>query len=65
MGAVKNAMQRDGLDTSIKYLDPERSVTSQLDRKEALVDNDHPLKLKEDEEYSKYFKMLRMVSKSE
>ena len=34
LGAVKNAMQRDGLDPSIMDLDPEKSVTSQLENKE-------------------------------
>lgn len=45
MGAVKNALQRDGLEPSILDLDPERSVNSQLkDKKKENVDEDPPLK---------------------
>ena len=56
MGAVKNAIQRDGLDPSIMDLDPEKSVASQLEKEEELVDDGPPLK--EDPTYVK-------VSKSE
>ncbi|KAL7551802.1 hypothetical protein ACHAWF_014998 [Thalassiosira exigua] len=55
MGAVKNAIQRDGLDPSIMDLDPEKSVASQLDQEE-----DTGPALKDDPKYSKYFKMLKM-----
>jgi hypothetical protein len=58
MGAVQNALQRDGLDPSIMDLDPDISVKSQLDQ---VKDNDPPFK--DDPKYSKYFKMLSMVSK--
>lgn len=58
MGAVQNALQRDGLDPSIMELDPEKSVASQLKKEEA----DGP-PLKDDPKYQKYFKMLKMVSK--
>merc|ERR1711966_446215 len=62
VGAVKNAMQRDGLDPSIMDLDPEKSVAIQLkveiNKEEELVDCGPPLK--EDETYIKYFKMLKM-----
>lgn len=45
MGAVKNALQRDGLEPSILDLDPERSVNSQLkDKEKENVDEDPPLK---------------------
>ena len=56
MGAVKNAMQRDGLDPNIMDLDHDKSVASQL--KDG-GDDDPPLK--DDEKYQKYFKMLKMV----
>ena len=56
MGAVQNAMQRDGLDTSIMDLNPERSVASQIDKNK---DDDPPVE--DDPTYSKYFKMLKMV----
>jgi hypothetical protein len=57
MGAVKNAMTRDGLDPAIMDLDHEKSVASQMNVE--LVDKGPPLK--EDERYQKYFKMLKMV----
>lgn len=56
MGAVKNAMQRDGLDPEIMDLDPNKSVASQMKN----ADDGPPLK--EDPKYTKYFKMLKMVS---
>ena len=56
MGAVRNALQRDGLDPSIMDLDPDISVNRQLEKEK---DNHPPLK--DDPEYSKYFKMLSMV----
>ena len=55
MGAVQNAMQRDGLDPSIMDLDPKKSVARQLDK-----GKDGP-PLKDDPTYSKYFTMLKMV----
>ena len=56
MGAVKNAVERDGLDPSIMDLDPEKSVASQLEKEEEIVDDGPPLK--DDPTYVK-------VSKSE
>ena len=49
-------MQRDGLDPSIMDLDPTKSVASQMKK-----EDDGP-PLKDDPKYSKYFKMLKMVS---
>jgi hypothetical protein len=60
MGAVQNAMQRDGLDPSIMSLDPEKSLSSQLENNESSIDKGTPMK--DDPTYSKYFKMLKMVS---
>ncbi|KAL3769789.1 hypothetical protein ACHAW5_007621 [Stephanodiscus triporus] len=57
-GAVQNAMQRDGLDPSIMDLDPEKSVARQLDK-----GKDDGLLWKDDLTYSKYFTMLKMVSR--
>ena len=51
IGAVKNAIQRDGLDPSIMDLDPEKSVASQLEKEEEIVDDGPPLK--EDPTYVK------------
>jgi hypothetical protein len=59
MGAVKNAMTRDGLDPAIMDLDHDKSVASQM-KGDDDVDDGPPLK--EDEKYQKYFKMLKMVS---
>ena len=58
MGAVKNALHRDGKDPSIMDLDPNKSVKSQLKSEEEEVDRGTPLK--DDPEYTKYFKMLKM-----
>ena len=59
MGAVKNALQRDGKDPSIMDLDPNKSVKSQLKKDEDEDEDDGP-PLKDDPEYQKYFKMLKM-----
>ena len=55
LGAVKNAVVRDGKDPNIMDLNPEKSLKSQLKKEE---DNGPPLK--EDPDYIKYFKMLKM-----
>ena len=55
MGAVQNAMQRDGLDPTIMDLDPDKSVASQLKKEE---DDGPPLK--DDPKYQKYFKVRRV-----
>jgi hypothetical protein len=62
MGAVQNAMQRDGLDPSVMSLDPEKTLASQLENNESSIDKGTPLK--DDPTYSKYFKMLKMVRAS-
>ena len=59
MGAVKNAMTRDGLDPDIMDLDHDKSVASQMKGDDNDADDGPPLK--EDEKYQKYFKMLKMV----
>ena len=58
MGAVKNAMTRDGLDPDIMDLDHDKSVASQMNGDD---DADDGPPLKDDEKYQKYFKMLKMV----
>ncbi|KAL3945643.1 MAG: hypothetical protein SGBAC_000299 [Bacillariaceae sp.] len=55
-GAVKNALIKDGKDPSIIDLDPKKSLGSQLSR---LSGGEDP-PLKEDPDYQKYFKMLKM-----
>ena len=59
MGAVKNALQRDGLDPGVMDLDPEKSLKSQTEGDKAKEDDGPPLK--EDPKFTKYFKMLKMV----
>ena len=56
LGAVKNSLVRDGKDPAIMDLDPNKSLVSQMSLAEEV---DGP-PLKDDEEYSKYFKMLKM-----
>merc|ERR1711988_1509580 len=58
MGAVKNALLKDGKDPKIIDLDSERSLKSQMKKKVNNVD-DGPL-LKDEPEYTKYFKMLNV-----
>lgn len=55
-GAIRNAMERDGVDSSIIDLDPNKSLQSQQGSKPD--ENDVPLK--DDPEWSKYFKMMKM-----
>ena len=52
MGAVKNAMQRDGQNPDIMDLDPEKSVASQLKKNDDEGDDTGP-PLKDDPAYSK------------
>jgi hypothetical protein len=52
MGAVQNAMQRDGLDPSIMDLDHTKPVATQTKKGEK---GEPPLK--EDPNYQKYFKV--------
>jgi hypothetical protein len=60
LGAVKNALQRDGLDAAIMDLDPEKSLASQQKQEEEeLVDKGPPLK--DDPKYQKYFKVSRRL----
>ena len=58
IGAVKNALSRDGKDPSIRDLDPNKSIKFQLGGQAEEKDTGVPLK--NDMEYSKYFKMLGM-----
>ena len=62
VGAVKNALSRDGLDPGIIDYDPERSLKSQQgggdDEEEDEADTGPALK--DDPVYAKYFKMLKV-----
>ncbi|CAB9518801.1 Formin-like protein [Seminavis robusta] len=57
--AVKNALARDGKDPAVMDLDPEKSVKFQLGGG-CQEEEDTGTPLKDDPEYSKYFKMLNM-----
>ncbi len=60
MGAVKNALTRDGKDPSVMDLNPKQSLKSQMKGGPSGSDGDNGVALKDDPEYSKYFKMLKM-----
>ncbi|KAG7367541.1 formin homology 2 domain containing protein [Nitzschia inconspicua] len=59
MGAVKNALLRDGKDPSIMDLDHNRSLRSQQAAGHESTADTRPA-LKDNPEYTKYFKMLAM-----
>jgi hypothetical protein len=54
LGAVKQALQKEGKDPSIIDLDPEKSYSSQM--KDANADAAE-LPIKDDPEYAKFFKV--------
>ena len=60
IGAVKNALVRDGKDPSIMDLDPNKSVKSQMKSDDEEEDKDTGTPLKDDPDYEKFFKMLKM-----
>jgi len=64
LGAVKQAMVKDGKDSTILDLDPEKSLASQRPKEQSdkKIEDDPSslLPLKKDPEYMKYFKMINM-----
>ena len=60
IGGVKNAMVRDGKDPLIADLDPTKPLATQRKDEHAESENDDGPPLKDDPEYSKYFKMLNV-----
>src|SRR3569623_1203445 len=60
VGAVKNALQRDGLDPGILDLDPSKSLSSQTKTAQTSAAGDSGVPLREDPEWKKYFTMLKM-----
>jgi Formin Homology 2 Domain/Subunit CCDC53 of WASH complex len=60
MGAVRNALQRDGLDASVLDLDVNRSLASQSSPPSATPTKDAGIPLCEDPDWKKYFTMLKM-----
>ena len=58
--AVKHALKKDGKDPSIMDLNPNKSLKSQTKSKEKDGEGGNDPALKDDPEYVKYFKMLKM-----
>ena len=58
-GAIKNALVRDGKDPGIIDLDPNKSVKAQIGG-DVVEEKDTGIPLKDDPEYTKYFKMEKM-----
>ncbi|KAL7532341.1 LOW QUALITY PROTEIN: hypothetical protein ACHAXR_005729 [Thalassiosira sp. AJA248-18] len=58
-GAVRQELQKDGLDPNILDMDPEKSYASQVGAKEDSGEESDP-PLKDDPEYMEFFKMLRI-----
>ena len=56
-GAIRNAMIKDGVDTNVLDLDPERSYTSQTKTDNSVTDD---VPIKDDPLYQKYFRMKKM-----
>jgi hypothetical protein len=54
-GAVQNALKKEGKDPNIVDMDPEKSYASQVKKDGAEKDDGPPLK--DDPEYSKFFKV--------
>jgi hypothetical protein len=61
-GAAQNAMAKDGKDPAILDLDPEKPLPAAFGKPGLKVDTIKPAQpaLKDDEEYQKYFKMMKM-----
>jgi hypothetical protein len=55
IGAVRQALQKEGKDPNIVEMDPEKSYASQV-KSGGVEKNDGPL-LKDDPEFIKYFKV--------
>jgi len=55
-GAVQNALKKEGKDTSIIDMDPEKSYASQVKGKDDVKEDSDP-PLREDPQFSKYFKV--------
>ena len=56
-GAVQNALRKAGLDPEIINMDPEKSYASQLKGTGGDDEKDDGPPLKDDKEYTKYFKV--------
>ena len=61
-GAVQNALTKAGLDPEIINMDPEKSYSSQIKQKGGDDEKDDDPPLKDDEKYTKYFKVSTLPS---
>ena len=59
---VRVALERDGKDPNVADMDPEMSYASQVNRKKD-ANSDKGTPLKDDLEYAKFFKMLKVRPK--
>lgn len=63
-GAVRQALQKEGKDPNIVDMDPEKSYASQVKKAEVKVEKKDSAAegpaLKDDPEYTKFFKMLKV-----
>ena len=63
-GAVRQALQKEGKDPNIVDMDPEKSYASQVKKKDEVKeekkDSTEGPALKDDPEYTKFFKMLKV-----
>ena len=57
LGAVRNALKKEGKDTNIVDMDPEKSYTSHIKGKDGSDEKDNGPPLKDDPEYAKFFKV--------
>jgi len=64
-GAVRQALQKEGKDPNIVDMDPEKSYASQVKKEDEVkeekkADSAEGPALKDDPEYTKFFKMLKV-----
>lgn len=61
-GAVRQALQKEGKDPDVVDMDPEKSYASQIKGKESDGEKDDGTPLKDDPEYTKFFKVSPIVN---
>ena len=62
IGAVRQALQKEGKDPNIVDMDSEKSYASQV-KKEEKVEEDTGPALKDDPEYAKFFKVSKYIAR--
>lgn len=60
LGAVEQALQKEGKDRSIASMDPNKPLAYQIKEKEEEVKKAEPVALKDDPEYSKFFNVCHI-----